>query len=802
MTQDYLQGFRWKETINLAPDCLVWVQQDSTAPVCPVCGGKKDFQSDINDVSISLSTEGAPGSASFTINVPRHGMTKYDIGGELVFKPMQEVEIWMKGRYLVNEEPRYYPVFWGMITNVGLTTGPEMWSINIQCADILHWWTLTSLTTNPAALEAMMSGSTAFPVKHVFANFNPYEIILALSLIGFGDILAIKNIGIGDQPQFVQQINEDIQRRRDEIIRYWQRRFQQVAARLKIFGINGYRLNRDVDDINIEKFAEEFWDQARVGAGGRSPRQTLPGLTYDLDTFSRFRFDEFIGANDSLTESEQQTKMELAQNAAGSIGFEFYMDTNGDIIFKPPFYNMDVREAGPVYTITEQDIVSLDFQIDSSQIYTRADITGRFMQGAQTETGLIYGTFVDYDLTRHYGMRNLELHAPFLRTARSCYMYGVAKLAEQNARAWSANLTIMGRPELRLGRPVYIESHDLFGYVSSITHSFNFGGTFSTTLTLTALRPKYHRTDPFDQLDRDDAGGRQSFSVLGSGKVEGDPNRVMVFRSEVIQGDTDSLRAVDTDDRGFSAVSGQETAATRSQFNEAQNAPFSQYELDALREDQALRQSYGTKQGFWIEASIPGVYTATERFIPISDGSGYRHIGGFPYGRGMTIGSLDAIKPTVEGGTVVVEEVQRTPTVIEQYGLSSGRSFNPRFTRIQVALQSSGEALPDLDADATNADELASLKNQAGTFRDIASAQAQSNPAGGCSCTGDTYAGALVDKIIRENRGVGAVDRAAELADANARSVAEPASIQGSRFPTPPFISPIVGPFIDLPGGE
>lgn len=752
---DFLSGFRMRPTIRLAPDCLVWVQQKPDAPVCSACGGRKSFQGDVVNVSISLSTESAPGNASFTIAVPRHGMTKYDLGGELVFQHMQEVEIWMRGRFLVDGDPKYYPVFWGLITGLSVDEGTDMWTISVQCDDILKWWEYTTLTINPAAMESQLSGQHKISTKHVFSNFNPYEIIMSLAILGFGDLLAYRNFGAGDQPDFVRRINEELVDRRDEIIVYWQRRFGQLARRLKIFGVNGYRLNRDLNDVSVERFAEEFWDQVYAGAGGRKANQTLPGLLYDRDQFGRFRFDEFIGSNDSLVESEQQTKMELALNAARSIGFEFFMDVTGDIIFKPPFYNMNVRDAGQVYTLLDEDILSLTFTDDSNGIYTRCDVTGRFAQLLQdTETAAVYGYFVDYHLMHRYGVRNLELQEPHIRTARGCYMHAVSSLSRENAKTRTAQVTILGRPELRLGRPVYIESHDLFGYVTGINHSFDFGGSFTTNLSLTALRPKYHGSDVRTAA----RFGAPSFEPGPDGKVQGQPNRAMVFRSEQF---LPTSRAIQTVNDG--ELSGGSTV--RSQFNEQYNAAFSEFEAQALAESKDRREVYGTAQGFWQEVEIPGVIAATERFLPVSDEWGYRHIGGFPYGRGMTIGGLETVVPYIPESADVRnldarDVTTRTPTVIEQYGLTAGRSFgltvDPARRRIGVEEETPTRVA---DPNALAEDQLLALKGQVESLRSIIEQQQAGNPSDSCSCTGETYMGALIEKVIRENRGLGAAER-------------------------------------------
>jgi hypothetical protein len=65
-----------------------------------------------------------------------------------------------------------------------------------------------------------------------------------------------------------------------------------------------------------------------------------------------------------------------------------------------------------------------------------------------------------------------------------------AELVKQNALIRQGTITIIGRPELKLGYPVYVPSRDAFYYVKGIENRFTFGGTFTTTLTLCAERAK------------------------------------------------------------------------------------------------------------------------------------------------------------------------------------------------------------------------------------------------------------------------------------------------------------------------
>jgi len=497
LARNFLYGFRKKPTIRLAPDCLVYINNSDRAPVCPMCAGVQEFRNDITAVNVNLSVDGAPGTASISFAIPRYKYSSYlDESNQLIFKAMQEVKIFMKGRFLLSGEPYYYPVFWGMITSVSQSASSEVWTVTLHCHDILKWWEFTVLNLNPSVIDLEFQNYEVNVMKHYFANFNPYEIIMALALIGFGDMIGPQNLSFADAPEFVRQIIAE--QTKDAFVqglmRYWANRFQEISSRLKIFGVNGFRMNRSVRNIDPQQFAREFWSQ--IGAGRRT-NIPLPGLEYeDDDFFANFHYEEFIGGGPALVESQSETKLNIAKQQAAAIGYEFYMDTNGDIIFKPPFYNMDVR-GQPVYTIGEEELFSFEPIFDSDRILTRIDITGRFtnLYEADTSQAGVYAYYVDRDLLRQYGYRTHEDTLGFLRTSRSCFSYAVSMLDRENAHASSAAAVIPGRPELRLGRPVYVPTRRSFYYITGINHSFGFGGSFRTSLTLTAERPLYRGWD-------------------------------------------------------------------------------------------------------------------------------------------------------------------------------------------------------------------------------------------------------------------------------------------------------------------
>jgi hypothetical protein len=77
----------------------------------------------------------------------------------------------------------------------------------------------------------------------------------------------------------------------------------------------------------------------------------------------------------SIAKSDTKSQLEIANELKEAIHYEFFMDVNGEITFKLPFYNMDVRE-NIASMIHDVDIINWNFIQSESEVITRVDVTG------------------------------------------------------------------------------------------------------------------------------------------------------------------------------------------------------------------------------------------------------------------------------------------------------------------------------------------------------------------------------------------------------------------------------------------
>lgn len=484
-----------RPTVVTAPDALVYINGDADIVACPNCKKKFPFSKYITSIQVDLNVDSPPGSANISMAIPRHAIDDFLFDGVPLVTPMMEIEIFAKGNYLLEGIPQYYPIFWGLVTEVtdGFSNGEH--TVNIVCADILKWWELCKMNINAAFTgPSGQEGRSLF--GNVFFGMNPYDVIFTLAQQSFGDVV----IGTGSltsvykEAQQKQTFNVALA----DIMAYWNERFGRIRSNLTLFGVNGVAVRGDALQ---QKFLTDKVTSGtpiastavRNANGNEKNAQTVFDPT-SQDVVA-FRTQVLNAGTVNFWQSEYQTKMELANAAKEAIGFEFYMDVTGDIVFKPPFYNLDTISNKPVSWIQDIDIIDWNFSDSESEVVTQLTMQGNFTAnadyGLNTEELTPYTSVTDYHLLRKYGWRSHTYNSEFLGDTQLMFYHGMDVLDRINSTRHRGSITMPIRPELRLGFPVYVAPKDQMWYVSGISHNIQFGGRATTTLSLTARREKF-----------------------------------------------------------------------------------------------------------------------------------------------------------------------------------------------------------------------------------------------------------------------------------------------------------------------
>jgi hypothetical protein len=609
--------FRNRSIIKLAPDALVYIAGSvETQVIAPVSSnnGTTNFTDGITSISVQNVSD-PPGSsnASIEVTTPVYGENSQywktlPIGnGNIVrvpvFVPMMEVKIFFKGRYLLKDVPQYYPAFWGFITSVDESYSGGVHKISLRCADILHWWSYSTITTHPIPESNIAAGGsqTVTPYATIFERANPFTVIRRL----------FDNMGMNEfvtttwatQMTPLKTIYDPSQLKNvvaPRIMEYWKSRFGSLGGLLKMFGIRGdqYEVVTGSDGSKITKVVEKPVQDVDPNVSDSNELQgTLKQnrSNYTLDDGFLNRFTVFFDFENMGTfdQAEKMTKLEIAINVKNRCDYEFFQDCNGNFIFKPPFYNMDVR-GNTAYEIEPYDIINCSFGVETEGICTVLQVYGSMHEQLQnTSFDRPTGYHMDIELAQKFGVRWQEASFQYLAGAKASNLMrqvAVGHMNLINAKTVTGSVTIPGRPEIRMGYPIYIRYRDSFHYVKNITHAFDYGGSFTTTLSLETERKKV-------------------FNEQGALLKD----RVYVYSGKIFPSDKEP----------DPPVVGKPTAQ--------------QLQLQGVQSGE--NKSASLAQGRYIIAErIQGSlnqYAITNNSVPFTDEDGYRVVGGFPFGRGL-----------------------------------------------------------------------------------------------------------------------------------------------------------------------
>jgi hypothetical protein len=517
-----------KNVLKIAPDAFITINDSLTSRVVSPMqvSGTQDFNIRGGITSISVTSAVSPAGssrASFEVMAPAYKGLHEDYYITLpngvkvpIFTPMMEVKIYMKGRFLEIENnyvPQYYPVFWGMITGVQETYSGGTSSFSISCEDLLTWWKHQKINIQSSVVGASYGGTTMNRFPSVFQNMSAWEIIVAL----FSDTFFTQVDKDTGHQAFYNMVYPSASKNQgfsstknlkstwgpfaNDVIQYWNRRFgfdvltkdkdntyQQVVDSFSKIPLEMMGLQGGLDTTVIAGIAERVIQRSK--AKGAVVVQTARNAKLDLD-FNLLAIVQPYGAYNLFgdgAETQINSKLEIANNVCEKTNMEFFVDTNGSFVFKPPLYNLDVASGQvPYYRIGPEDIINYDTSFDSNSIVNYLVVTGPQWQELDLEA---IGLHADFESIKRFGIRSEQMTIPYGQNADQLKMIAVAEMTRRNGQAFSANLSVPLRPEMRLGYPVYLPHLDTYYYVTGISHSLEFGSSAQTNISLQFKRDR------------------------------------------------------------------------------------------------------------------------------------------------------------------------------------------------------------------------------------------------------------------------------------------------------------------------
>lgn len=538
-----ISGYRssWKPNkrpyVTITADAYITVQGETIVIGCGECKREIDINKFVTGISTEGTVDSPPGSATINLSIPDNQVNQFYVNDGFVLLPMMEIEIYAKGYYTVGGFPQYYRIFWGLISNVSESWSNGVTSVSIQCKDILRWWELTQSVVNPAFLDIGKTASGYNLYGNKFAGANPYTIILILAKESMGDF----PLSDGSFLSFISENGAEqvaLKEYGKGIMEYWQLKFSNIWNRLVLYGSSGqaYTFQGTPGDVTPAQISNKiFQEEAKLTTINSQTTQFKIG-PHEIAAFKQ----ELSRAGDvDFFQNEFQSKLSLALTARDQAGgYEFYCDTTGDIVFKPPFYNMNVIPNKPVSWIQDFEIIDDSLNDSEAEVFTHITSSGNAFGGVMDwglndeittpRTGV-----VDYHLLRRYGWRRLNLQVEWAGNARKLFYHLLDHMDKVNAKRVNGTVTIPMRPELRMGFPIWFPKRDSFFYIQGISHNYSPGGQATTTLTLTAKRSKFIAPKNIGLMKKSSSSTYEITFPSNAGETSG---------NQVSQATTDGLR--------------------------------------------------------------------------------------------------------------------------------------------------------------------------------------------------------------------------------------------------------------------
>lgn len=335
----------------------------------------------------------------------------------------------------------------------------------------------------------------------------------------------------GDASQLVSSLNKQ-NIANEDIITYANVK-QQASSSKKTFN-SAYRAKKVLDAITNEKLAIGGYGIYNVGAFSENQRvidlinriQTKTGQIISKDKFIKTNtglqtvYLDVFAVTDEITTyvEERQKAIKSLYSAMKNVSAFKSLDDNpntSNLLQMPGNYgHSEIPEvfehmledesyddlgpgSGSRYIIRRPQILSMDFT-ETDPRYTCVEVRGVMNPYAPTAlpsglnsfpqggNAMVTAMAVDYDMWRNYGFTQpTPVDVPFFENPNTqCAPYATMLLSRARKEVLQGSITISGNEYMQPGEVVFLEDRGLLYYVDSVSHSFNYGSSFKTTLSL------------------------------------------------------------------------------------------------------------------------------------------------------------------------------------------------------------------------------------------------------------------------------------------------------------------------------
>ena len=526
------QTVQEREIIKTAPDVVVYLEglpyllnYFIDDPNTKAHYSIVNFNDHVTSFNAGYDTEALVPQASFGLQVPNYLKNLYMMpGGNNLIQTMMEVQIFAKGYFLAsNGDTVYRRVFKGLVSHIGYSDNGRLLEISVQCHGTLHFLELMQINLSPSIQTAIDSHVEAVNWSTIFAFKNPYLILAAMFVYGLNTA--------GFQQTNLNQDSPSLQSDRYSAavsagyIAKWQAILSGIAKDVHIYGVS----YKDVLDKSQVKLSDVINSRAKNTLPAQSvasPTKATPDQQADIyyGMIRGYHPDATMTGFNQFN-NKIVSRLENIRQLIQAIEFEGYQDVDGKIIIKPPLYNLDVTNLGPMnqktsqtaqgsgdaYSSASNPLTEIQEQTNPFVVFlseiltenetedqaairkTRVTCMGNFnpgMQIAYNDVLLSVGEWIDIDKLKKFGLREEPtIKVPWIGDDKlALSIHAVVETVRANRGYRTYTVTIPLRPELKLGFPIYFPHKDFYGYVKSLSIQYQVGGNATMTIMCDSIR--------------------------------------------------------------------------------------------------------------------------------------------------------------------------------------------------------------------------------------------------------------------------------------------------------------------------
>jgi len=417
-----------------------------------------------------------------------------------LFNPYLPVTIFVSGRIYKNY---MFPIFSGFLFQINPKNSNGFKSLELHCADMLKLMEYSYENVSPSLIQlAELKKNETYNIYSTpFYGVQHLKIFKSLfkgGNITYGEDLTAEEL---DPSQQVTQSQESSTIKLNDLgFKFFERSDENGMLKLiENEKLQPVKLDNLDDNILFTLLDKTSYDS------------TQRSLIYWGDQVTPYRI--FNTATQQIYSSEFSSRLQILQEMAGRVYFNFYMDVYGNACYHPYRLSNNFLEYYYIsITRNKFDMIKHPFQnclvispeevIDSSDIINVDNIaTILVLKGISdvANTGAsdlqnLYGMCVDLKNMRRYGNKRKEVQDDLANQNPAIndssgkkiqYMDFLAKerLRHDNAEAYTRSTNIILRPELELALPIYFEDSDDVFYIQAISHSININDVATTTIT-------------------------------------------------------------------------------------------------------------------------------------------------------------------------------------------------------------------------------------------------------------------------------------------------------------------------------